>query len=77
MCVPLIATFLGQYAWLSMRTDSPVQTPEKLYRERTLLVSGLLVVISFITLMSVDLPFLYELFNVLGPDIDQLWNLGS
>jgi len=73
--VPPVAAFLAYYALIAMRTDSPVQNPEKLYRERGVLVAALVVLIAFITLMSVDIPVLYEVFNVLQPNDAQLWTI--
>lgn len=75
LCVPLVAAFLGYYAFLATRDDSPVQAPEKLYREGKVLTGAILVVIAFVTLMSIDLPGLYEVFNVQGRSSDQLWRI--
>ena len=77
LCVPLVAAFLGHYALLATRDDSPVQAPEKLYRERSVMAGALLVLVAFLALMSTELPFLYDLFNVAGPAADQLWTLGN
>ena len=60
---PLVAVFMAMYLHLAFRPDSPVEHPEKLYREPALM----LVLVSCVALMTVllfvDLPFLHDAFS--------------
>ena len=75
-CVPFVAAFIGYYMVLGTRKDSPVQAPENLYKEPAVLLHAGLVTVSFLTLMFVDVPALYELFNVEHSGIEPLWRIG-
>lgn len=76
-CVPVVALFLAVYARTANRPDSPVQHPEKLYREPLFMVSALAVMGSFLLVMFSDVPMIYELFNVDRDSGDPLWRLGK
>ena len=76
-CVPSVTMFLGLYAWLSMRADSPVQTPERLHKDPILMASALLVLLTFLVAMFLDVPALYTLFNVEHAGIEPLWKVGD
>ena len=75
-CVPVVATFLGYYALLSTRPNSPVQNPEKLYREPLFMLTACLVMVTFLALVFVDMPALYDVFNVERCQVDPLWRIG-
>ena len=75
LIVPLVAVFLGYYALLSTRPDSPVQNPEKLYREPLFFATACLVLATFLGLMFVEIPGLYDVFNVSTSEVDALWSL--
>jgi decaprenyl-phosphate phosphoribosyltransferase len=60
---PLVAVFMAMYLRLAFRPDSPVEHPELLYRERTLMVVLAVTVVAMTVLLFVDLPFLDDLFE--------------
>lgn len=63
LSIPLIAAVISWYINLGYRPDSPVQYPEKLYRDRGLMVLVLITTVFMILLMFIDLPWLHELFS--------------
>ena len=60
---PLVALFMAMYLHLSFRSNSPVEHPEKLYRERDLMLVLVLTVVVMTVLLFWDLPFLADLFE--------------
>jgi decaprenyl-phosphate phosphoribosyltransferase len=73
--VPLAAGVLTYYLMISFYPNSPVQHPEKLYREaRFMMYLGGSMVI-FAVLMFIQIPILYEWFLV-EPSTVILWTLG-
>ena len=75
-CVPFMCALVGYYTALGLRSDSPVQTPEKLYRDRSFMTLALLSLIAFFGLMFLDVPNLYEVFHVEASGIEPLWRIG-
>jgi 4-hydroxybenzoate polyprenyltransferase len=75
LAVPLIAGFFGYYLHLTLKKDSPVQSPEKLYRERGLMIYLAVCLIVFVVLMAVEIPWLYEVFNVMPSQFPALWRV--
>ncbi|MCS7306909.1 MAG: UbiA prenyltransferase family protein [Thermoguttaceae bacterium] len=73
LSVPLIAGFFSYYLRIALRPNSPVQHPERLYREYGLLAYSLVCMAVFIGLMFVRIGVLYEWFNVPGPQTPPLW----
>jgi len=77
----LFAPFMGgvfaYYLHIGMRPDSPVQNPEKLYRQRGFFAYMVLTTIVFVLLMFTSIPSLYRLFNVEASNIQPLWTLGG
>jgi hypothetical protein len=59
---PFVAAFMAMYLHLAFRENSPVEHPERLYRERALMVILAFTVILMTVLLFVDLPFLDDLF---------------
>jgi hypothetical protein len=59
----LVAVFMAMYLHLAFRPDSPVENPEKLYRERGLMLVLVVTVAVMTTLLFVDLPFLGDWFS--------------
>ena len=55
---PLIALLMAMYFDLSFRDGSAVQHPEKLYRERRLMITALATSMLMISLLSVHIPLL-------------------
>ena len=60
---PLVALFMAMYLHLAFRSDSPVENPEKLYRERGLMLVLVACVVVMTVLLLVDLPFLADWFS--------------
>jgi decaprenyl-phosphate phosphoribosyltransferase len=63
LAFPLVAVFMAMYLNLAFRPDSPVENPEKLYRETGLMVVLVACVIVMTVLLLVDLPFLGDWFS--------------
>lgn len=73
LSIPLIAGFFSFYLYVAMKPDSPAQAPERLYRERGLMIYLVVCVAVFIGLMFVRVPILYQWFNVGATNIPPLW----
>lgn len=59
---PLVAWLMSIYFGLSFGFESPVQNPEKLYREPRLMIVLVLCVILFASLLFIDIPWLTTVF---------------
>jgi hypothetical protein len=59
---PLIALFMAMYLHLAFKPNSPVENPEKLYREPALMAVLVACVVAMTVLLFVDLPFLHDAF---------------
>jgi len=77
LLAPLAAGLFAYYLHIGLRTNSPVQNPERLYRERGLFAYLIICVILFVTLMFVHIPVLYRWFNVEPSQTEPLWTLGT
>lgn len=73
--LPFASTYLAMYFRLGLKPDSPVQHPEKLFREKWLLVATVICGALFVMLMLVEIPVLYEWFNVPESRIPPLWRM--
>jgi hypothetical protein len=60
-----------------MRPNSPVQHPEKLYRQRGFFAYMVMTTVVFVLLMFTSIPPLYDLFNVQASSMQPLWTLGG
>ena len=56
LLVPFIMGLFCYYFWISFKPDSAVQKPEKLYREKGLMIYCLILVLLFILLLKIDIP---------------------
>jgi decaprenyl-phosphate phosphoribosyltransferase len=72
---PLIAGFVSHYLGLAFKHNSGAQNPERLYKERGLMVYMFLCIVVFFGLMFVNIPALYNLFNVKQSPISPLWRI--
>lgn len=61
LAFPFLAALFTIYLWLGLRKRSPTQTPEKLIKNRALLVTVALAGIALIVLTFVDIPVLEQL----------------
>lgn len=69
LSIPFIAGFVAWYMHLAYLEDSPVQYPEKLYKERGFVLYTGLCFIIVMTLLVVDVPLIQQLFPQTG-DVD-------
>jgi len=65
--VPFIAAVIMIYWHLSLKTDSPVQNPERLYKERRLMIACFLTAIVGVAALRYDLPWMSALFEIKPP----------
>lgn len=63
LSIPLIAAVIALYIHIGFHHDSPVQYPEKLYKNKGLMTLLLITTIVMTALMFIDLPWLNELFS--------------
>ena len=75
LSVPLLAGFFSSYMRVALKPDSPVQNPERLYRESRLMFYLAICVTVFVGLMFVEIPALYDLFNIDSSRFPALWSL--
>jgi len=73
LAAPLFAGFFACYMRVALKPDSPVQNPEKLYQEKTLMVYAVFTFIIFTLLLFTNIPNLYPLFNVAPNRVVPLW----
>ena len=73
LMTPLIAGFISYYVKISFNKESAVQSPERLYREKALMTYAGLCVLCFFILLFVNIPIMYEWFNVSQPQLPTLW----
>lgn len=59
---PLVALVMAIYLLLAFKPDSPVQRPERLYREPALLLAVAACSLAMAVLLAVDLPVLHRVF---------------
>jgi decaprenyl-phosphate phosphoribosyltransferase len=74
---PLAAGLFAYYMHIGMLPDSPVQNPEKLYRQRGFFAYMILCTVAFVLLMFTSIPGLYDLFNVEPVSMTPLWTIGA
>jgi 4-hydroxybenzoate polyprenyltransferase len=74
---PFAAGMFAYYLHIGLLPNSPVQNPEKLYRQRGFFAYMLLVTVIFVLLMFTSIPGLYHLFNVEPSNMQPLWTLGG
>ena len=74
--VPVAAGLFAYYFKIGLQPNSPVQNPEKLYKERRFLLYALLSVTVFVILMFTSIPALYDWFNISPSTVAPLWTIG-
>jgi 4-hydroxybenzoate polyprenyltransferase len=72
---PLTAGFVCYYLRIAFKEESAAQNPERLYCERGLMLYLAVCMAVFVGLMFVQIPFLYDLFNVPPSPISPLWRI--
>jgi 4-hydroxybenzoate polyprenyltransferase len=73
---PMAAGIFAWYLSIGMQADSPVQNPEKLYKQKGFFVYMCCTAILFVLLMFTSIPQLYDLFNVEPNKAEPLWTIG-
>jgi hypothetical protein len=63
LAFPLIALVMAIYLKIAFRDDSPVQNPERLYREPQLVVACTVCAAALVFLIAVDLPWVTRAIN--------------
>jgi 4-hydroxybenzoate polyprenyltransferase len=74
---PVGAGVFAFYLHVGLRPNSPVQQPEKLYRERAFFAYMVFATLLFVVLMFTSIPGLYEIFNVESARMEPLWTIGG
>jgi 4-hydroxybenzoate polyprenyltransferase len=77
LSVPFLAGFFAYYLHVTFKEDSPVQNPEHLYKQTGLMIYLAISVFVFFGLLFVEVPGLYELFNVTPSKMKALWTFGG
>lgn len=75
LIIPLVAGFFSWYMRVALKDESAAQSPERLYRERGLVVYLIVCLVAFVAIMFVKIPLLYEWFNVKSSSLPLLWEL--
>ncbi len=73
LATPFFAGLFSYYLRVTLKDDSPVQNPERLYKERGLVAYLSLCLALFVGLMFVSVPRLYDIFNVTPSQVQALW----
>jgi 4-hydroxybenzoate polyprenyltransferase len=73
LIVPLVGGFVCYYLHIAFKDKSAVQNPERLYRETGLMAYLAVCVLAFTGLIFVEIPVLYQLFNVVPAAAPALW----
>ncbi len=63
LSIPLIAAVIAWYIHIGFHHDSPVQYPEKLYKNRGLMILLIVTTVFMIALVYFDMPWLNDLFR--------------
>jgi decaprenyl-phosphate phosphoribosyltransferase len=74
---PFAAGLFAFYMKIGLQPDSPVQNPEKLYRQRGFFLYMIVCTVVFVALMFTSIPGMYNLFNVEATGISPLWTIGD
>ncbi len=61
--VPFLAGLFCWYFHISLKTDSAAQKPEKLYRERSMMLYVLFLIVLFSACMLIEVPMLHPLLD--------------
>lgn len=63
LSVPVLAGFIPMYMRLGFWQDSPAQYPEKLYRQRGLVIYSALCLVLVLALLFIDIPIIARIFD--------------
>jgi hypothetical protein len=73
---PLVALVMAIYLSLAFKTESAVVNPEKLYRERALMVAVVTCALAMGALMIVDIPALNHIFPATSLHLGHIKHIG-
>jgi 4-hydroxybenzoate polyprenyltransferase len=73
LATPIFAGLFAFYLHVTFKDNSPVQNPERLYREQGLMIYLTFSMALFVGLMFVSIPSLYHFFNVTPSEVQALW----
>lgn len=73
--LPISAAYVAYYLRIGLQPNSPVQAPEKLYREHGFVAISLFTLAMFVLLMLIHIPALYDAFNVDPARLAPLWTI--
>ncbi len=71
--IPFFVGFFVYYLSMAFWNDSPVQAPERLYKNRVLMLYLILCFSLFVLLLYLKVPILYKIFRVIPYNIEPLW----
>ena len=74
---PIGAGVFTYYFHLGMLPDSPVQNPERLYRNRGFFFYMIGAAVLFVVLMFTSIPGIYQIFHVEPVSMSPLWTIGG
>jgi len=63
LSAPFIAGFIAVYMRIGFKENSPAQYPEKLYKQKSLVIYSFFFFILFITLLFTDIPIIHQVFQ--------------
>jgi 4-hydroxybenzoate polyprenyltransferase len=63
LTLPFFALFFTWYLYIGMKPNSPVQNPERLYREKSLMIFMVFLIIIVSVVLFIDMPWLNYLLN--------------
>jgi len=63
LATPMVAMAMAYYMHLAFKPASPVQHPERLYRQKKLMILVVLAFLACVLLLLVDIPSLHNLIN--------------
>jgi len=72
---PLAAGVFAHYLKLGLLPDSPTQHPERLYKHRGFVIYLVVCFCAFVALMFIEIPGLYDWFNVDPSTTPPLWRV--
>ena len=69
LAFPLVALVIALYLSLAFKKSSPVQSPERLYREPTFLAACVVCALALLSLLVIDLPIIPQIFVPTAPTV--------
>ena len=67
LAFPFVALVMAMYLQVALKADSAAQQPERLYRERGLMMAVVTATVVMMVLLRVDIPAMYRFFTPTAP----------